>query len=92
MTRLEELARRVVDAWRGFDLPNALLDLQRGVEEVDRMREVYADEIQAAQIDCNCDVVQVDNDAFISETDEGVWVSAWVFVSAPRDEGEDLDS
>lgn len=71
-----------------------LVALQKAVEscreEIDN-RETFAAEIQRARddytMDSSCDV-EIDDEPVLSVSDEGVWVSAWVWV--PRtDAGED---
>ena len=71
-----------------------LVALQKAVEacreEIDN-REAFATEIQKARdeytMDSSCDV-EIDDEPVLSVVDDGVWVSAWVWV--PRtDAGED---
>ena len=63
-----------------------LVTLQKAVEvcreEIDN-REAFATEIQKARdeytMDSSCDV-EIDDEPVLSVADEGVWVSAWVWV------------
>jgi hypothetical protein len=53
------------------------------MDELDQkaLRTAYAASIQAARDMYVDDDLQIDDDPNISEADEGVWVSAWVWVS-----------
>lgn len=45
---------------------------------------------QARQAWCvTHDNIQIDDDALISETDEGVWVNAWVWVPKEKESSDD---
>lgn len=86
-TLLEQLAQTVVDRWDqdrrlngGGDLATAVRELDDHLKEMVANRQYYAREIAIACEQCT-DELQVDaDDAMISEADEHVWVSAWIYV------------
>jgi hypothetical protein len=61
----------------------ALLDAEQSVAD--------GDLIAAARAEHGGDDVQIDDDAGTSDTDEGRWVQAWVFMPDPDAAGDDDD-
>lgn len=53
----------------------------------------YRDKARVLWADPSSDDIEVDDDAKLSETDNGVWVQAWVWVAKPlcEDCGEPYD-
>lgn len=61
------------------------------VEQYEKDRqdvEAYAAEIEAARQECNDDL-EIDDTPLLSVADEGVWVSAWVYVKTVAEESGD---
>lgn len=59
-------------------------DRMRWVLERELHPKPTPDQMEAAREEhCN-DEVNIDDDAFLSETDEGYWVSAWVWMGFPE--------
>lgn len=56
------------------------------VEQAVALRSSYADEIEEARAQCDDDL-EIDDDPVLSEGEDGVWVSAWVFVAIEHGEG-----
>ena len=95
---LENLYRAALEAekelrQRGLTETKTYADVAQAIHEAEgaiREREEFADLIQQARddytTDSSCDV-EIDDDPVLSVADEGVWVSAWVWVNRP--EGED---
>jgi hypothetical protein len=65
-------AQAIVDLGNIYSLPSVTL--------VARREEATPEEIQAARSKYGSHEVQVDNDAEVSSTEDGAWVSAWVWV------------
>lgn len=83
MAEIERLAQEVVNRWDKGDLAEAVRALSQHLESLKSERLAYRHHIAAAeQLHCDEDV-QVDDDATVSPTDDGCWVSAWLKV---RDE------
>ena len=66
------------------DLPDAVKEaLTRALEECEgavKDRQAYASEIEKAREKYATDEVEIDDDPVTSAGDEGVWVSAWVWM------------
>ena len=83
MAEIERLAVQVVDRWERGDLAAAVRELACHLDMLrdDRLR--YKSQIEAARatyaIPSDNDI-EVDEDAMVSATDDGCWVSAWVMV------------
>ncbi|WP_234265166.1 hypothetical protein [Hydrogenophaga sp. NFH-34] len=79
---LKELAMAVVDASEKGDLTAAIQALGA---ELKRLEQTGGDQEEVIQMArrayCDDDDIQIDEDAEVSETDDGAWVSAWVWVS-----------
>ncbi|GHD03443.1 hypothetical protein GCM10007320_63500 [Pseudorhodoferax aquiterrae] len=83
MAEIERLAQEVVNRWEKGDLAEAVRALSQHLESLKSERLACRHHIAAAeQLHCDEDV-QVDDDATVSPTDDGCWVSAWLKV---RDE------
>ena len=83
MPEIERLAVQVVDRWERGDLAAAVRELACHLDMLrdDRLR--YKDQIQAARDTYAApsgNDIEVDEDAMVSTTDNGCWVSAWVMV------------
>ncbi len=53
---------------------------------LNKVAEVSDDLITAARNEYQTDDVEIDDFPFLSPTDNGTWVSAWVWVANPEDE------
>lgn len=58
----------------------AILEAEQAIADVDM--------IHAARVEYGGDDIQIDDDAGTSDTNEGVWIQAWVFM---RDDASDDD-
>ena len=97
---LENLYRAALEAekelrQRGLTETKAYADVAQAIHEAEgaiREREEFADLISKARddytMDSSCNV-EIDDDPVLSVADEGIWVSAWVWVKRPDDDGED---
>jgi hypothetical protein len=73
--------------------PKALEQLEKAIAAADlaiHERAVYHDEIEEARLGCD-DELEIDDEPVLSVADgEGVWVSAWIWISTPEpDETEE---
>lgn len=88
MTQLEELARDLVKRLKETAMHEShYAALETRLNEIAAEREAYADEVDRAHDIHGSDDVSVDAEPILSVSDEGVWVSAWVWV--PNDGKED---
>lgn len=87
MLMLEQLARDVVKNWASGDLAQTVRNLDTLLQEMAADRLLYAAQIAEAGHQTNDDL-EIDDDPLLSVADEGVWVSAWVWVPI---ESEDDD-
>lgn len=62
------------------ELLAALKDCGKAIKE----REAYAPEIKAAREQTNDDL-EIDDDPVLSIADDGVWVSAWIWVPGEQE-------
>ena len=79
--RLYQAARKVTKGSKGCSSPS-VADLRaalKGCDEVIKDRRIFAKSIRAARAECNDDL-EIDVHPVISQSDEGCWVSAWVWV------------
>lgn len=91
MPEIERLAVQVVDRWERGDLAAAVRELACHLDMLREDRLRYKDQIQAARDTYAApsdNDIEVDEDAMVSTTDNGCWVSAWVMVR----EGDAEDS
>lgn len=88
MTRLEELARDLVKRLKSTIIgEHHYEELDRLLTEIAAEREAYADVVDRAHDVYGSDDVNVDAEPILSVSDEGVWVSAWVWV--PDEDGKE---
>lgn len=88
MLRLEELARDLVHKLKVEGVQERhYAELEAQLNEIAAEREAYADAVDQAHDIHGSDGVNVDAEPILSVSDEGVWVSAWVWV--PIDDKED---
>lgn len=75
MQGLVEAAQRVIDTWGSGDLAGAVRALRSALP-------VAADEAlrEKAVAKYASDDVEIDDTAYVSEADNGAWVSAWVWI------------
>lgn len=89
MLILETLARELVaklETWPGVH-PDHYAQLKSWLKETDQERRDFPDILKQARGLHASDEVEIDDDPFLSIADEGVWVSAWVWV--PKQDTED---
>ncbi len=80
MAEIERLAQEVVDRWEKGDLAEAVRALSQHLESLKTDGLAYRHHIATTAQLHSDDDVQVDNDATVSPTDDGCWVSAWLIV------------
>lgn len=87
--QLETLARAVIASWESGDPEKAITDLDNFLKEVDQERIAHEDTITAAinNYGWNGNDISFDNQPLLSVADDGVFVSAWVWV--PIDNEDD---
>ena len=86
---LETLARDVIAAWESGDPAHAIDSLEAYLQRVDDERSAHDLTICAARSnyeDSSDHDVEIDDKPLLSIADEGVWVSAWVWVRTEYDE------
>lgn len=78
MQGLVEAAQRVIDTWQSGDLAGAVRALQQVMPE-------QADEAlrERAAVQYASDDIEIDDVAYAAKSNDGAWVSAWVWV--PKD-------
>lgn len=80
----------LIDAARAFAQDQSKTNKQllatalRGIDEAGEQQVAYHADIEAARTKYADDDLEIDDEAFVSEADEGTWVSAWVWV--PRED------
>ena len=89
---LEMLAREVIAAWESGDLPKAVNDLAAFLKEADQERIAHEGTIAAAvgNYGWSGDDISFDANPLLSVADDGVFVSAWVWV--PIDNEDDQEA
>ena len=81
MLRLETLAREIVQGW-GTPGNNArALAMEELLKEMGTNRVDFEKEIEEARLQTNDDL-EIDDEPLLSVADDGVWVSAWIWVGA----------
>ena len=88
VSTLVDAARKIQ---RRPDDPKARLLLERALGEIDeaqRERDAYGEEIAEARDRYADDECEIDDEPLVSVADEGIWVSAWVWIAFPT-EAED---
>ena len=75
-TELMKAAQQVINSWEKGDLAGAVNNMREVLEDMD---EASPDQIAQARERYD-ETAEIDDDALVSETDDGVWVSAWVFL------------
>ncbi|MFP5474146.1 MAG: hypothetical protein ACLGJD_10915 [Gammaproteobacteria bacterium] len=85
MLELQIAARRVVESWEGGDLAAAVRDLGKQLQRQRDLQVKYPRAVELAQDRYDSPRsahtgIQVDDGAALSESDEGVWVSAWLLI------------
>ena len=92
MLMLEQLARAAVKAHaenNEVDLDRALNALDGQLDEIAADRIAHEDTITAARsnyAEPSDGDIEIDDEPMLSVADEGVWVSAWVWVPVPSDD------
>lgn len=71
----------------GAELVTKAKDAVERYEKDRRDVEAYAAEIEEARQECNDDL-EIDDTPLLSVADEGVWVSAWVYVKSVAEESD----
>lgn len=96
MSKLEALARAAVlaDDARDHEARGlALADIAEHLAKLDKDRLAHEGTIEAARSnytsDSSCDI-EIDDVPDLSIAEDGVWVSAWVWVPVPIDEEDEL--
>lgn len=83
---LKEKAKAVVQAASSGDLDAAIKALAQELDDIDQLARDHELTIDAARNNyCLHDDIQINDDPIISEANEGVWVSAWVWVPIEGD-------
>ena len=73
------MTKRLYDAAKAaVEDPSKLPDLAKVLED---MRQASDEEVQRAQRLYASDEMEIDDFAYTSESDEGVWVQGWVWLS-----------
>ncbi len=88
--QLEQLARDVITAWESGDPAHAIGSLEAYLQRVDAERSAHDLTIEAARSNYTWNAdndIEIDDTPLLSIADEGVWVSAWVWV--PIDDADD---
>jgi len=85
MLLIETLARRATNPKNLADRLDALVALKELLDDMTAVRETHATAVQAAQDEYNDDGIEIDDDPLLSVGDNGVWVSAWVYVQTDPD-------
>lgn len=87
--QLETLARAVIASWESGDPEKAITDLDSFLKEVDQERIDHEGTIAAAidNYGWSGNDISFDNQPLLSVADDGVFVSAWVWV--PIDDDDD---
>ena len=80
MHDLEVAARAVVSNWEQGDLAAAVSALATTLQEVDQARAGIAETIARARELHGADDREVDAEPLVAFTDDGMWLSAWVWV------------
>ena len=76
MLLLESAVREVIAGTKDVSFLDAL------IEGMDRDRETYAAAVEkAAHFFCTDDDTEIDDDPIVAPGEDGVWVSAWVWVA-----------
>lgn len=83
MHDLEDLARAVVANWEKGDLAGAVSALATALRQMEHDREDVSGSIHRALELYGSDDCNIDEAPLISFANEGVWVSAWVWVPTP---------
>lgn len=87
MNTLEQLIRQVCAETEN---PSpAMLELQTELAELTDQRLAHEMTIEAARSNYATDDIEIDDDPLLSIADEGVWVSAWVWVPTESEPEED---
>ncbi|TBR75368.1 MAG: hypothetical protein EPN64_13070 [Burkholderiaceae bacterium] len=86
MLVLEQLAQKVVACWESGDLAAAVRELSKQLREIREEREAHEETIATARKTHANDDLEIDDEPMISEGDDGVWVSAWVWVPIEKEE------
>ena len=85
--RLYEAAFRRVTAVPGCEGAPAnaeLLAALKGCDAAIKEREIFAPQIAQAREESCCDDIEIDDDPVLSVADDGVWVSAWIWIPTPE--------
>ncbi|TSP14058.1 hypothetical protein [Cupriavidus campinensis] len=80
MKSLVEAAREVLANWETGDLAGAVHALEGALETVTQAEQTLRDIAAKHAYDSMRDDLEVDDTAFISEADDGIWVSAWLWI------------
>lgn len=93
MHRLTVAARRVVESWECGDLAGAVRELANQLQLQQELRARYPKAIALARDSLASAPharagIGVDEDAYLSEAQEGVLVGAWLFI--PSDEAQEI--
>jgi hypothetical protein len=92
MLELETEARKLVEYLKSIPgHSDHYKSLQEQLNDLDRDRAAHELTIEAARNNHVSDDVEIDDDPFLSIADEGVWVSAWVWVPIET-EGDNDDN
>lgn len=103
---LEQLARNCLSTWDSGDLARAIREMGEYLKEVDAERQRHESTIEVARGDYeepSGGEIEIDDDPLLSVGEDGMWVSAWVWVpieadaeepaeGTPGDSREDEDS
>lgn len=85
---LELLARNVIASWDSGDLARAVREMGEYLEEMDAVRKRHGFTIAAARGDYedpSDSTIEIDDDPLLSVGEDGVWVSAWVYIPNDTD-------
>ena len=88
---LEQLARDVIAAWESGDLAKAVTNMDNFLKEADQQRVDHEGTIAAAVDNYAWDDnggISFDANPLLSVADDGVFVSAWVWVPIEADDEE----
>ncbi len=88
MLKIETAAREVVKNWEKGDLAGAVRELSKALTEIDEARTKHAAAIAVARQQCN-DELEIDDEPLLSDSENGVWVGAWIYV--PTQQSEDAE-
>ena len=90
---LEKLARDVIAAWEAGQQHAGPIDaLKAHLDEISSDRTAHGSVITTARedyADFSNNDIEIDDEPFLSVGEEGIWVSAWVYVSTLSEDEEE---